>query len=39
MKRVEAAMWVGLEQAHTLFVDAHHDLGVETTPFDKSWER
>jgi hypothetical protein len=21
------------------FVDAHHDLGVETTPFDKSWER
>jgi hypothetical protein len=35
-ERVEAATRVGVDQAHTLFIDAYHDLGVETTPFDRS---
>lgn len=35
-ERVEATTRADVDRAHTLFVDAHHDLGAETTRFDKS---
>jgi hypothetical protein len=30
--KVEAATWVGVDRAHTLFVDAYRGLGGQTTP-------
>lgn len=33
-ERVEAAMRTIMDRAHSLFVDANHDLGAETGPFD-----
>jgi hypothetical protein len=35
-ERVDASMWVGVDRAHTLLVDAYHDLGAHTVPFVKS---
>jgi hypothetical protein len=35
-ERVEATTRVGVDQAHTLFVDAYRDLGAQMAPFDKS---
>jgi regulator of replication initiation timing len=35
-ERVEAATRASVDQAHTLFVYAYHDLGVEIAPFDRS---
>jgi hypothetical protein len=37
-ERMEVAMLVGVDRAHTLFVDTYHDLGVQTAPLDKSGE-
>ena len=34
--RVDVITRVGVDKAHTLFVDTYHDLGMETTPFYKS---
>jgi hypothetical protein len=34
----ESATRAGVDQAHTLFVDAYRDLGAQTAPFDKSEE-
>jgi hypothetical protein len=34
-EKVQAATRVGMDQAHTLFVDAYCDLGTQTTPFNK----
>jgi hypothetical protein len=33
---VESATRAGVDRAHTLFVDAYHDLGAQTAPFNKS---
>jgi hypothetical protein len=35
-ERTKSATHAGVDQTHTLFVDAYRDLGVETAPFDKS---
>jgi hypothetical protein len=35
-ERVEATTRVGVDRAHTFFVDAYLDLDVHTAPFDKS---
>jgi hypothetical protein len=37
-ERTESSTHAGVECAHTLFVDAYHDLGAQTAPFDKSGE-
>jgi hypothetical protein len=37
-EKTEYATRAGVDRAHTLFVDVYHDLGVQTAPFDKSWE-
>jgi chromosome segregation ATPase len=35
-EKTESATRAGVDQAHTLFVDAYRDLGAQTTPFNKS---
>jgi hypothetical protein len=35
-ERVDATTRVGMDRAHTLFVDTYHDLGTKMVPFDKS---
>ena len=37
-ERTESSTRAGVEQAHTLFVDAYRDLGMQTAPFDESRE-
>jgi uncharacterized protein (UPF0335 family) len=37
-ENTESSTSAGVERAHTLFMDAYHDLGAQTTPFDKSGE-
>jgi hypothetical protein len=37
-EKTEASTRVGVERAHTLFVEAYRELGAHTTPFDKSGE-
>jgi hypothetical protein len=37
-ERTVSSSHVGVDRAHTLFVDAYHDLGTQTAPFDKSGE-
>jgi hypothetical protein len=37
-ERTETSTCAGVERAHTLFVDAYRELGVQTAPFDKSGE-
>ena len=37
-ERTEASTRAGVERAHALFVDAYHELGARTVPFDKSGE-
>jgi hypothetical protein len=36
-ERVDVVTRAGVDRAHTLFIDAYHDLGAETGPFEKSW--
>jgi hypothetical protein len=36
--KTEASTRVGVEHAHTLFVDAYRELGAQTAPFDRSEE-
>jgi hypothetical protein len=35
---MEASTHAGVERAHTLFVEAYHELGAQTAPFDISGE-
>jgi hypothetical protein len=35
-EKMEASTRARVERAHTLFVDAYHDLGARTAPFDRS---
>ena len=37
-EKTEASTRVGVERAHTLFVEAYRELGAQTAPFDKSGE-
>jgi hypothetical protein len=37
-EKTELATRTRVDQTHTLFVDAYHDLGTQTAPFDKSGE-
>jgi hypothetical protein len=37
-EKTESFTRTGVERAHTLFVDAYHELGAQTTPFDESGE-
>jgi hypothetical protein len=37
-EKTESAIRVGVDRAHTLFVDAYRDLGAQTAPLDKSEE-
>jgi hypothetical protein len=37
-EKTEASTCAGVERAHALFVDAYHELGARTAPFDKSGE-
>jgi hypothetical protein len=37
-EKVESTTKDGVDRDHLLFVEAYHDLGDETTPFDKSGE-
>jgi hypothetical protein len=37
-ERIDSSTHVGVEWAHTLFVDAYCDLGTHTAPFDESGE-
>jgi predicted nucleic acid-binding Zn-ribbon protein len=37
-EKTESSTSVGVERAHTLFVDAYRELGAQTVPFDESGE-
>jgi hypothetical protein len=37
-EKMEASTRVGVERAHTLFVEAYRELGAQTAPFDRSRE-
>jgi hypothetical protein len=38
-KKTEASTLAGVERAHTLFVDAYHELDAKIAPFDRSGRR